>query len=191
MNTAREVRCRIGMSTQQGTMPLRAGAVSRQGCPSSPWPVIAPAARRMTASAFSLSVLYPSFTTGGAGRTRDRRPSWRDAPFLLPALHELALHRPEGLDEFVNVRTAMLEDPSRFPPYVETWTKRERCPGRRRLQSTASEKAAAPMERYPELAAERFAQEVFKTGKSPKAIDIATDPELSCRSQKPWDRDGL
>ena len=35
--------------------------------------------------------------------------------------------RNEGLDWFVNVRATMLDDPSRFTPFVETWT-REKLP---------------------------------------------------------------
>ena len=30
--------------------------------------------------------------------------------------------RPEGLDFFVNLRATMLDDPSWFTPFIETWT---------------------------------------------------------------------
>ena len=35
--------------------------------------------------------------------------------------------RPEGLDWFVNLRPTMLDDPSWFTPFIETWT-REKLP---------------------------------------------------------------
>jgi len=49
----------------------------------------------------------------------------------------------------------MLEDPSRFPPFVETWTG-EALPWAKTPAVHSFEKLP-PMERYPELAAE-FAQ---------------------------------
>jgi hypothetical protein len=30
--------------------------------------------------------------------------------------------RPEGIDWFVNLRPTMLDDPSWFTPFIETWT---------------------------------------------------------------------
>jgi len=30
--------------------------------------------------------------------------------------------RPEGIDMFVNLRATMLDDPSWFTPFIETWT---------------------------------------------------------------------
>ena len=42
--------------------------------------------------------------------------------FFCPHCMSWLFTRPEGLDGFVNVRTVMLEDPSRFPPYVEMYT---------------------------------------------------------------------
>ena len=30
--------------------------------------------------------------------------------------------RPEGMDWFVNVRPTMLDDPSWYAPFIETWT---------------------------------------------------------------------
>jgi hypothetical protein len=35
--------------------------------------------------------------------------------------------RPEGMDWFVNLRATMLDDPSWFSPFIETWTS-ERLP---------------------------------------------------------------
>jgi hypothetical protein len=79
--------------------------------------------QRMTASAFSLSVLYPSQnfevvqgepTIGGLhGATRH---------FFCPHCMSWLFTRPEGMDEFVNVRTTMMDDAGLFPPYVEMYT---------------------------------------------------------------------
>ena len=79
--------------------------------------------QRMTASAFSLSVLVPANgfevtagepVIGGIhGATRhfhcDHCKSW-------------LFTRPDGMDAFVNVRATMLDDASWFAPFVETAT---------------------------------------------------------------------
>jgi hypothetical protein len=110
----------------------------------------------MTASAFSLSTLYPIWSfevlqgepvIGGLhGASRH---------FFCPHCMSWLFTRPEGMDEFVNVRTTMLEDPSRFLPFVETWTS-EKLPWAKTPAIHSFEKLP-PMERYPEMAAE-FAQ---------------------------------
>ena len=84
--------------------------------------------QRMTASAFSLSVLYPSASfevvqgepvIGGLhGATRH---------FFCPHCMSWMFTRMEGLDWFVNLRATMLDDPSWFTPFIETWT-REKLP---------------------------------------------------------------
>jgi hypothetical protein len=79
--------------------------------------------QRMTASAFSLSVLVPAagfeVTTGEP---------------VIGGLHGAAHHfhceyckswlftRPDGMDAFVNVRATMLDDARWFAPFVETST---------------------------------------------------------------------
>ncbi len=118
--------------------------------------------QRMTASAFSLSVLYPSASfevvqgepvIGGLhGATRH---------FFCPHCMSWLFTRPEGMDEFVNVRTAMLEDPGRFPPYVETWTS-EKLPWAT-TPAVHSFATLPPMERYPELV-EEYARVSARTG---------------------------
>jgi hypothetical protein len=107
----------------------------------------------MTASAFSLSVLYPSASfevvegepvIGGLhGATRH---------FFCPHCMSWLFTRPEGMDEFVNVRTAMLKDPARFPPFVETWTS-EKLPWAT-TPAVHSFATLPPMERYPKLVEE-------------------------------------
>jgi len=84
--------------------------------------------QRMTASAYSLSAAIPA----AAFSVTQGEP-------VIGGLHGPSQHyfcghcmswlftRPEGLDFFVNVRTTMLDDPSGFEPFVETWT-REKLP---------------------------------------------------------------
>nr|WP_153437579.1 GFA family protein [Sinorhizobium terangae] len=79
--------------------------------------------QRMTASAFSLSVAIPSEgfavtkgepVIGGVhGATRH---------YFCPHCMSWMFTRPEGMDWFVNVRATMLDDPSWFSPFIETWT---------------------------------------------------------------------
>lgn len=78
----------------------------------------------MTASAFSLSVAIPSVgfsilkgqaTIGGLhGTTRH---------YFCPHCMSWIFTRPEGIDEFVNLRATMLDDASWFTPFIETWTR--------------------------------------------------------------------
>ncbi|HYW21002.1 MAG TPA: GFA family protein [Nodularia sp. (in: cyanobacteria)] len=80
--------------------------------------------QRMTASAFSLSVAIPSIgfsilkgqpTIGGLhGATRH---------YFCPHCMSWMFTRPEGMDEFVNLRATMLDDVSWFTPFIETWTR--------------------------------------------------------------------
>ncbi|MGB4246781.1 MAG: GFA family protein [Pseudohongiellaceae bacterium] len=78
--------------------------------------------QRMTSSAFSLSSLFPSasfaITSGDPiigglhGGTRhyfcDHCMSW-------------LFTRPEGMDDFVNVRATLLEDARDFKPFIESY----------------------------------------------------------------------
>lgn len=79
--------------------------------------------QRMTASAFSLSTLYPS----EGFKVTSGEP-------VIGGLHGATRHyfcghcmswlftRPEGMDEFVNVRASLMDDARSFRPFVETWT---------------------------------------------------------------------
>src|SRR5262249_10838388 len=79
--------------------------------------------QRMTASAFSLSVAIPSDgfaiasgvpVIGGLhGPTRH---------YFCPYCMSWMFTRLSGMDFFVNVRATMLDDPSWFTPFIETWT---------------------------------------------------------------------
>ncbi len=63
--------------------------------------------------------------------------------------------RPEGMDEIVNLRSTMLDDPPREPPFLETFTS-EALPWAT-TGATHSFATFPPLERYQALMAE-FAQ---------------------------------
>lgn len=80
--------------------------------------------QRMTGSAYSLSAAIPS----------DGFEVTKGEP-VIGGLHGEFLHhyfcphcmswmftRAKGMDWFVNVRPTMLDDPSPFTPFIETWT---------------------------------------------------------------------
>lgn len=77
----------------------------------------------MTASAFSLSALYPSdrfavvqgetVIGGMRGATRH---------YFCPSCMSWLFTRPEGLDGFVNIRATMIDDGQSHEPFIETCT---------------------------------------------------------------------
>jgi hypothetical protein len=79
--------------------------------------------QRMTSSAFSLSAAIPidgfailagEPVIGGLhGEVRH---------FFCPHCMSWIFTRAPGLDTFVNIRTTMLDDPSGFTPFIETYT---------------------------------------------------------------------
>ena len=106
--------------------------------------------QRMTASAFSLSVLMPS---KGFAITQGEP--------VIGGLHGELRHyfcsycmswmftRPPGMDDFVNVRATMLDDPSWFAPFIETFTS-EKLPWAT-TPAVHSFKGFPAMEDYPRL----------------------------------------
>ena len=109
--------------------------------------------QRMTASAFSLSSLYPTDrfevatgepVIGGLhGATRH---------YFCPHCLSWLFTRPEGMDDLVNVRATMLDDAHDYWPFIETFT-REKLP----WATTGAVHSFAgfpPMERYPALLGE-------------------------------------
>jgi hypothetical protein len=77
--------------------------------------------QRMTASAFSLSVLVPSSgfaVTAGETVIGGLHGSTRH--FHCAHCLSWAFTRPDGMDGFVNVRATMLDDHAWFVPFVET-----------------------------------------------------------------------
>jgi hypothetical protein len=106
----------------------------------------------MSASAFSLSAAFPndsfSVTQGETAIGGLHGPTRH---FFCPHCMSWLFTRPDGIDSIVNVRTTMLDDPSRYPPYIETYTKEK-------LHWAATPAARSfeefpPLESYAELVA--------------------------------------
>ncbi|WP_058998869.1 GFA family protein [Leptolyngbya sp. NIES-2104] len=111
-NSHRTGQCRCGrVQFEVNSEPLMTMACHCTGC------------QRMTASAFSLSALYPSngfnvtlgepVIGGLQGATRH---------YFCEHCMSWLFTRPEGMDEFVNVRATMMEDAQAFSPFIETYT---------------------------------------------------------------------
>jgi hypothetical protein len=80
--------------------------------------------QRMSASAFSLSAAIPSegfSVTKGEPVIGGLHGATRH--YFCPHCMSWMFTRPEGLDMFVNVRPTMLDDPSWFSPFIETFTR--------------------------------------------------------------------
>lgn len=105
-------QCRCGqVQSEVNAEPLMTMACHCTGC------------QRMTASAFSLSTLYPS----NGFKVTLGEP-------IIGGLHDATRHyfcphcmswlstRPEGMDEFVNARATLMEDAPSFSPFIETYT---------------------------------------------------------------------
>lgn len=111
-NPHRTGQCRCGrVQFEVNSEPLMTMACHCTGC------------QRMTASAFSLSALYPSngfkvtlgepVIGGLQGATRH---------YFCEHCMSWLFTRPEGMDEFVNVRATMMDDAQAFSPFIETYT---------------------------------------------------------------------
>jgi hypothetical protein len=78
--------------------------------------------QRMTGSAFSLSAAFPSHAfnvTEGEPVIGGLHGSTRH--YFCPHCMSWMFTRPDGFD-FVNVRISLFDDPSRFSPFMETYT---------------------------------------------------------------------
>ena len=104
--------CRCGQTRiRVSAPPLLSSACHCTGC------------QRMTASAFSLTLTIPSegfdVTAGDPvigglhGPTRH---------FFCPHCMSWMFTRPEGMDEFVNLRPSVLDEHHWFVPFIEVWT---------------------------------------------------------------------
>jgi hypothetical protein len=109
--------CRCGETRLKVTAPpLLASACHCTGC------------QKMAASAFSLSLTLPSdgfAVTAGDPVIGGLHGATRH--FFCPRCKSWMFTRPEGLDQFVNLRPSMLDDHAWFVPFVEVWT-REKLP---------------------------------------------------------------
>jgi hypothetical protein len=112
--------------------------------------------QRMTASAFSLSSLYGSDSfevTQGEPTLGGLRGTTRH--FFCPDCMSWLFTRPEGMDQFVNVRSTLLDNASAHRPFVETYTSEKL--GWAETGATHGFEQFPPEERFPELI-DAFAQ---------------------------------
>lgn len=104
--------CRCGqVRVKVSAPPLLSMACHCTGC------------QRMTASAFSLSVAIPDAgfaVTAGEPVVGGLHGAARH--YFCPHCMSWMFTRPDGDLGFVNLRTTMLDDPTPFPPFVETYT---------------------------------------------------------------------
>lgn len=80
--------------------------------------------QRMSASAFSLSAAFPSHgfaVTQGEPVIGGLHGASRH--YFCPYCMSWMFTRPEGMDQFVNVRATLLDDTSWVAPFIETFTK--------------------------------------------------------------------
>lgn len=113
--------------------------------------------QKMTASAFSLSALFPSAAfavTAGETAIGGLHGGHRHA-FCAHCL-TWAFTRPEGIDDFVNVRPPMLDDGASLVPFIETWTT-EKLPWARVTAAHSFARFPPPAE-FPALLADYAAQ---------------------------------
>lgn len=84
--------------------------------------------QKMSSSAFSLSALIPaSGFTVTQGCPVIGGMQGVDRHYFCPHCMSWLFTRPHGIDEFVNVRAALLDNASGYVPFMETWT-REKLP---------------------------------------------------------------
>jgi len=119
--------------------------------------------RRMTASAFSLSVLVlaAGFTVT-AGEPVIGGLHGEDRHYCCPHCKSWMFTRPGGIDHLVNVRPTMLDDHAWFVPFMETHT-REKLPWAT-TPAVHSFPGLPAMAAYPALMAE-FAERGARPGR--------------------------
>lgn len=84
--------------------------------------------QKMTSSAFSLTALFATsdfLVTQGEPVIGGLRGATRH--FFCPQCLGWLFSRPAGIDDYVGVRSSLLEDARRYAPFMETWT-REKLP---------------------------------------------------------------
>jgi len=151
MNLPMEGGCRCGRIRLQITKPpILAMACHCTGC------------QRMSSSAYSLSAAIPSdgfLVTKGEPVIGGLHGGTKH--YFCPHCMSWMFTRPEGMDWFVNLRPTMLDDPSWFSPFIETYTS-ERLPWARTSASHSFE-TFPPMEAYGALTQE-YAESVAIEG---------------------------
>jgi hypothetical protein len=135
-------KCRCGqVQFEVNSEPLITSACHCTGC------------QRMTASAFSLSALYPSNdfkVTLGEPVIGGIQGGARH--YFCAYCKSWLFTRPEGMDDFVNVRATMMDDAQSFSPFIETYTD-EKLPWATTPAVHSFKKFPAP-EDFPALLAE-------------------------------------
>ena len=105
-------QCRCGrVRFEVSSSPLVTMACHCTGC------------QRMTASAYSLSALYSADSfkvTSGAPVVGGMRGPTRH--YFCEYCMSWLFTRPQGMDEFVNVRASLMDDARSFVPFIETYT---------------------------------------------------------------------
>jgi hypothetical protein len=106
--------------------------------------------QRMSSSAYSLSVAVPSegfAVTQGKPVIGGLHGSLQH--YFCPYCMSWMFTRPPGMDWFVNVRAALLDDADRFAPYIETCTKEKLSWAT--TPAVHSYDAFPPLEEFPKL----------------------------------------
>ena len=105
--------CRCGeVRLKVSQPPLLAGVCHCTGC------------QAMTASAYSTTLTVPAegFAITAGAPVRGGLRTGASHHMHCPSCLSWVFTRADGFDWFVNVRATLLDDPSWFAPYVETWT---------------------------------------------------------------------
>jgi len=84
--------------------------------------------QRMTGGAYSLSSLYPVERFSSDGETTVGGLKGGTKHHFCPSCMSWLFTVPEGLDEFVNVRSSMFENASEHRPFADMWLS-EALPG--------------------------------------------------------------
>ena len=104
--------CRCGQVRIRATaLPIMTMACHCRGC------------QRMSASAFSLTATFPSgdfLVTEGEPAIGGLHGEHRH--FHCPHCKSWVFTRPQGIDQFVNVRPTMFDEASWFVPFIESYT---------------------------------------------------------------------
>lgn len=131
--------CRCGqVRFRVSAAPLLTMACHCRGC------------QRMSASAYSLSAAIPTegfAVTQGEPVIGGLHGATRH--FFCPHCMSWMFTRPEGVDQFINVRATLLDDASWVAPFIETWTQ-TRLPGAV-TNAAFSYEAFPPIEDYMKL----------------------------------------
>ena len=108
----------------------RCGSVrlSAQGAPLTTMACHCTGCQRMTGGAYSLSSLYPAQQFTSEGETSMGGIKGGTKHHFCPSCMSWLFTVPEGLDQFVNVRSSMFDDAADHRPFADMWLS-EALPG--------------------------------------------------------------